>query len=239
MRVALVTGGTSGIGAAIADALKAAGHRVVATFRSDQGAADAFRSRTGIDCYRWDVADADACLAGVARVEAEVGPIDILVNNAGITRDAMLHRMTVEQWRDVMSVNLDGCFHMCRAVIDGMRLRNYGRIVNIASVNGQTGQLGQTNYAASKAGLIGFTKALALESARRHITVNVVAPGYIDTPMTQVLGPSVLQGITETIPLRKLGDPADVARAVAFLVADEASYITGSTLSVNGGRCMT
>ncbi|MEA1648753.1 acetoacetyl-CoA reductase [Nitrospirillum sp. BR 11164] len=239
VRVALVTGGVTGIGAAVSLALKAAGHTVVATCPpANKALAATFRQATGVPTAIWDVADYAACADGVARVTAEHGPIDILVNNAGITRDAMLHKMTPEQWRAVIDVDLGGCFNMCRAVIDSMRERRYGRIINISSVNGLSGQAGQTNYAAAKAGLIGFTKALALEGASRNITVNAVAPGYTKTGMVDAVPAPILQTIVDGIPAKRLAQPEEIARAVAFLAADDAGFITGETLSVNGGKYM-
>jgi acetoacetyl-CoA reductase len=234
-RVALVTGGTTGIGAATAEALLAAGFRVAVNYVDPTGV-DAFKSRTGIPAYAWNVADAAACQAGVLQVEAALGPIDVLVNNAGITRDAMLHKMTLEQWREVIDVNLGGCFNMCRAVIGGMRERRFGRIVNLSSVNGLSGQAGQTNYAATKAGLIGFTKSLALESASRNITVNAIAPGYTDTGMVGAVPPEVMAQILKSIPAGRLATPAEIARGIVFLVADEAGFVNGTTLSINGGK---
>ena len=238
MRVALVTGGSSGIGAATAEALQAAGRRVAVNFGSRAAVAEAFTARTGIPSFGWNVADAAACAEGVARVEAALGPIEVLVNNAGITRDAMLHKMGVEAWREVLEVNLGGCFNMCRAVIAGMRERRFGRIVNMGSVNGLSGQLGQTNYAATKAGLIGFTKSLALEAAPRNITANVVAPGYTDTAMVEAVPPDAMARILQAIPAGRLATAAEVARCVVFLASDDAGFITGATLSVNGGKYM-
>lgn len=238
MRTALVTGGTAGIGAATAEALQAAGYRVAANYGANQQVAEAFTARTGIPAFQWNVADLAACEAGVARVQATLGPIDVLVNNAGITRDAVLHKMTAEQWKDVLDVNLGGCFNMCRAVIEGMRERRFGRVINMSSVNGLSGQAGQTNYAASKAGMIGFTKSLALEGASRNITVNAIAPGYTDTAMVSAVRPEVLEQILKTVPAGRLASPAEVARCVVFLAADEAGFITGITLSINGGKCL-
>ena len=238
MRVALVTGATSGIGAATAEALLAAGYRVAANFASHAEAAQAFTARTGIPTFGWNVADFAACRAGVARVEATLGPVDVLVNNAGITRDAMLHKMGAEQWREVLDVNLGGCFNMCRATIGGMRERRFGRIVNIGSVNGLSGQAGQTNYAATKAGLIGFTKSLALEGALRNITVNLVAPGYTDTAMVDAVDPEAMKRILAAIPAGRLATPAEIARGVVFLAADASAYINGVTLSIDGGKYM-
>ncbi len=235
-RVALVTGGTTGIGAASAEALLAAGYRVAVNFGANQTAARSFLDRTGVPVFSWDVADGAACMAGVARVEEAVGPIDVLVNNAGITRDAMLHKMDIDQWKQVIDVNLGGCFNMCRAVIGGMRERRFGRVINISSVNGLSGQAGQTNYAASKAGIIGFTKSLALEGASRNITANVVAPGYTDTAMVAAVPGAVMDNILKSVPVGRLGKPDEIARAVVFLAAEEAGFITGVTLSVNGGK---
>ena len=236
MRVALITGGTTGIGAATAEALLTAGYRVAVNYSGDQLAANDFTTRTGIAAYAWNVADAGACAAGVAQVEATLGPVEILVNNAGITRDAMLHKMSPRQWREVIDVNLGGCFNMCRAVIEGMRERRFGRVINVSSVNGLSGQAGQTNYAASKAGLIGFTKSLALEGASRNITANGIAPGYTDTAMVSAVKPEVMEQILKTVPAGRLATPAEIARAVVFLAADDASFITGITLSINGGK---
>jgi acetoacetyl-CoA reductase len=212
--------------------------RVAVNYGSDTDAAQAFSARTGIPAFAWNVADAQACQDGVARVEAELGPIDVLVNNAGITRDAMLHKMSHAQWREVLDVNLGGCFNMCRAVIEGMRERRFGRIVNLGSVNGLSGQAGQTNYAATKAGLIGFTKSLALEGASRNITVNLVAPGYTDTAMVGAVPAEAMERILKAVPIGRLATPAEIARAVAFLAAEESGFITGTTLSVNGGKYM-
>src|SRR5246127_4187899 len=231
-RVALVTGGTRGIGAAISKALKAAGYNVAANYGSSEEAAAKFKAETGINVYKWDVSSFDACAAGVKKVEAELGPIDVLVNNAGITRDSQLHRMKPEQWTAVINTNLNSLFNMCRNVIEGMRERKFGRIVNISSINGQKGQFGQCNYSAAKAGELGFTKALAQESARAGITVNAICPGYINTEMGQA-GPK--EGLGETnlhlIPVGRLGEPDEIARCVLFLASDEAGFITGSTLS--------
>ena len=238
-RVALVTGGTRGIGAAISVALKAAGHTVAANYAGNEEAARNFAAATGIGVYRWDVADFDACAAGVAKVEADLGPIEILVNNAGITRDTTLARMTPQQWREVIATNLDSLFNMTRQVIDGMRARQFGRIINISSINGQKGQFGQSNYAAAKAGAIGFTKAVAQEGARNNITCNVVAPGYVGTEMVRAVPEDVLKSkILPLIPVGRLGEPEEVARCVVFLAADEAGFITGSTIAVNGGQYM-
>jgi len=238
-RVALVTGGTRGIGAAISIALKKAGFKVAANYGGNDAAANAFKDETGIAVYKWDVCDFDACGAGIAKVEADLGPIDVLVNNAGITRDATLHRMTREKWREVISTDLDSVFNMCRHVIEGMRARNYGRIISISSINGQKGQVGQTNYSAAKAGVIGFTKALAQENASKGITVNVVCPGYINTDMMKDLRPDVLKGIVDTIPAGRLGEPQEIADGVVYLAADQAGFITGATLTINGGQYIT
>ena len=237
-RVALVTGGTRGIGAATARALKTAGYRVAAVYAGNDAKAAAFREATGIATYKWDVSDLDACTSGVSRVAGEIGPVEVLINNAGITRDVTLHKMTAEAWRSVIDVDLGGCFNMSRAAIGGMRERGFGRIVNISSINGQRGQFGQTNYAAAKAGMLGFTKALALENAAKGITVNAIAPGYIDTDMVAAVPEQVLKEIVARVPVGRLGRPEEVARAVLFLVADDAGFITGSTLSVNGGQLM-
>lgn len=238
-RVALVTGGTRGIGAAVSQALETAGYRVAATYAGNIEAARAFASRTSISSYQWDIGDFDACAAGVRAVEASLGPIDILVNNAGIARDSTLHKMSRSQWDGVIRTNLNGLFNMCRQVIDGMRTRRYGRIINISSINGQKGQFGQTNYAAAKAGELGFTKALALETARLGITVNAVCPGYIHTEMLDAVPPDVLEkNILPQIPVGRLGRPEEIARAVMFLAGEDAGFITGSTLSINGGQYM-
>jgi len=238
-RVALVTGGTRGIGAAVSKALKAAGCKVAASYAGNDEAAKAFQAETGIPVYKWDVSDFAACQTGVAKVEAEVGAVDILVNNAGITRDATLHRMTPEQWRQVIETNLNSLFNMTRNVIEGMRARNFGRIVNISSINGQKGQIGQSNYSAAKAGEIGFTKAVAQENANKGITVNAIAPGYIATEMVRAVPEEILKTrILPQIPVGRLGEPEEVARTVVFLASDEAGFITGSTLSMNGGQYM-
>jgi acetoacetyl-CoA reductase len=237
-RVAIVTGGTRGIGAAISRALKNAGYRVAATYAGNDEAAKKFTAESGIAAYKWDVADFKACEAGVKQVVAALGPVDVLVNNAGITRDATLHRMSFEQWNAVIQTNLSSCFNMCRCVIDGMRDRNFGRIVNIGSINGQAGQYGQVNYAAAKSGIHGFTKALAQEGAGKGITVNAIAPGYIDTDMVRAVPPNVLEKIVARIPVGRLGKAEEIARGVLFLVADDGGFITGSTLSINGGQHM-
>ena len=238
-RVAVVSGGTRGIGAAISRALAAAGYRVAAVYHGNDAAAAKFKSETAIPVYKWDVSDYAACVAGLKNVGADLGPIDILVNNAGITRDTMLHKMAPEQWYIVINTNLNSLFNMTRPVIEGMRGRGFGRIVNISSINGQRGQMGQTNYAASKAGDIGFTKSLAQENASKGITVNAICPGYIATEMVKAVPKDILEKlILPQIPVRRLGEPEEIARCVAFLVADEAGFITGATLSVNGGQYM-
>jgi len=238
-RVAIVTGGTRGIGAAISRALDGAGYAVAATYGGNDKAANAFKEETGIAVYKWDVGDFDACRAGVARVEADLGPVEVVVNNAGITRDGMLHKTSRENWADVIRTNLDSVFNMTRPLIEGMRARGFGRIINISSVNGQKGQMGQANYSAAKAGVIGFTKALAQEGARKGITANVVAPGYIATEMVLAVPREVLEkSILPQIPVGRLGQAEDVARCVVFLASDEAGWITGSTLTVNGGQIM-
>src|SRR3979490_2906977 len=238
-RVALVTGGTRGIGAAISKGLKAAGYKVAASYAGNDTAAEKFKAATGIPVYKWDVSSFDACAAGVKEVEADLGPIEILVNNAGIARDAMFHRMKPEQWTAVINTNLHSLFNMCRQVIEGMRSRRFGRIINISSINGQKGQTGQTNHSASKAGERGFTKARALESARSGITVNAVCPGYIATEMVKAVPQEVLdKSILPQIPIGRLGEPDEVARCVLFLASDDAGLITGSTLTANGGQVM-
>ncbi len=238
-RVALVTGGTRGIGAAISTALKGAGHQVAASFAGNEEAARKFEGQTGISVFKWDVGDFEACKKGVGEVEAKVGPIDILVNNAGITRDTSLSRMTPEQWREVISTNLDSLFYMTKCVFDGMKNRKFGRIVNISSINGQKGQFGQANYSAAKAGAIGFTKAVAQEGARSGITCNVVAPGYIGTEMVRAVPEEVMKTkILPLIPVGRLGEPEEIARCVVFLAGEDAGFVTGSTLSANGGQYM-
>jgi acetoacetyl-CoA reductase len=237
-RVAVVTGGTRGIGRAISVALKDAGYRVAATYAGNDQAAHQFKEETGIPVFKFDVADFNACAQGVKAIEAELGPIEVLVSNAGITRDSTMHRMSYEQWNAVIQTNLSSCFNMSRAVIDGMRSRGFGRIVNIGSINGQAGQYGQVNYAAAKSGIHGFTKALAQEGAGRGITVNAVAPGYVDTDMVRAVPADVLEKIIARIPVGRLGKAEDISRTVLFLVADDAGFITGSTLSVNGGQHM-
>ena len=237
-RVALVTGGTRGIGRAISIELQNQGRKVVANYAGNDESARAFTADTGIAAYRWDVGDHEACLENCARVEAEQGPIDILVNNAGITRDGTLLNMTFEMWSEVMRVNLGGCFNMAKATFPGMRQRKWGRIVNIGSINGQGGQYGQVNYAAAKSGIHGFTKALAQEGARYGVTVNALAPGYIDTDMVAAVPPDVLEKIVARVPVGRLGQASEIARGVAFLCADEGGFVTGSTLSINGGQHM-
>ena len=239
-RVAVVTGGTRGIGAAISNALKAAGCKVAAVYAGNDEAAQRFKDDAGIGVYKWDVSSYDACVAGLKQVETDLGPIDIVVNNAGITRDGMFHRMTPEQWNAVIGTNLSSLFNMCRPVIEGMRARKFGRIINISSINGQKGQMGQVNYSAAKAGELGFTKALAQEAARSGITVNAICPGYINTEMVQAVPKEVLdKSILPLIPVGRLGEPEEVARCVVFLASDDAGFITGSTLSANGGQIMT
>lgn len=234
---AIVTGGSRGIGAAISLALKEAGYTVAANYAGNDEAASAFTAQTGIKTYKWSVADYDACAKGIAQVEADLGPVGVLVNNAGITRDAMFHRMTPAQWKEVIDTNLTGVFNMTHNVWNGMRDRKYGRIVTISSVNGQKGQAGQANYSASKAGDIGFTRALAQEGARAGITVNVVAPGYIGTDMVRAIDEKVLaERIIPQIPVGRLGEPEEIARCVAFLVSKDAGFITGSVISANGGQ---
>lgn len=238
-RVALVTGGTRGIGAAISKALKDAGYKVAAIYAGNDEAAAKFKEETGIAVYKWSVADYDACAAGIAQVEKDIGPVDVLVNNAGITRDGFFHRMTPQKWREVIDTNLNSLFNMTRPVIEGMRERNFGRIVCISSINGQKGQAGQTNYSAAKAGEIGFVKALAQENANKGITVNAIAPGYIGTEMVRAIAQDVLdKHILPFIPVGRLGEPEEIARCVLFLASDDAGFITGSTLNANGGQYM-
>ena len=239
-RVALVTGGSRGIGAAISKALKAAGHTVAANYAGNDQAANKFKAETGIPVYKWSVADYEACATGIKQVEADLGPVDILVNNAGITRDAMFHRMTPAQWREVIDTNLNGVFNMTHPVWNGMRERKFGRVITISSINGQKGQAGQANYSASKAGDIGFVKALAQENANKGITVNAICPGYIGTEMVQAIDPKVLETkISPQIPVGRLGMPEEIARAVVYLADEQSgSFITGSTLSINGGQYM-
>ena len=237
-RVAIVTGGTRGIGEAISIALKQMGMQVAANFAGNDERAREFSDRTGIAAYKWDVADFDACMAGVQQVESELGPVDVLVNNAGITRDGTMKRMDRTSWDEVTDVNLGGCFNMAKAVWNGMNERKFGRIVNIGSINGQAGQYGQVNYAAAKSGIHGFTKALAQEGARNGVTVNAIAPGYIDTDMVAAVPEDVLQKIIAKIPVGRLGKAEEIARTVAFLVDENGGFITGSTLSINGGQHM-
>ncbi len=237
-RVAVVTGGTRGIGHAISVALKGTGCKVAANYVGNDEAARRFTEETGIAAYKFDVADFKSCEPGVKRIEQDLGPIDILINNAGITRDVPLHKMTTEQWGQVIATNLTSCFNMCRLVIEGMRERGFGRIVNIGSINGQAGQYGQVNYAAAKSGIHGFTKALAQEGASRGVTVNTIAPGYIDTEMVRAVPQPVLDKIVARIPVGRLGRAEEVARGVLFLVSDEGGFITGSTMSINGGQHM-
>jgi len=235
-KVAVVTGGTRGIGHAISVELKSGGYRVAAIYGGNDAAAHKFQAETNIPIFKWDVGDYDACVAGLKQVESQMGPISILVNNAGITRDAMLHRMTPQQWRDVIRTDLDSVFNMVQPIINGMRDRGFGRIINISSVNGQKGQIGQSNYSAAKAGVIGFTKALAQENAKKGITVNCVAPGYINTEMVAAVPEKVLEAIIAQIPVGRLGKPEEIARCVAFLASDDAAFITGATISANGGQ---
>jgi acetoacetyl-CoA reductase len=232
----VVTGGTRGIGAAVAKVLKDAGYMVAANYAGNDAAAEKFKADTGIPVYKWDVGSYEACAEGVKKVVADLGHVEVLVNNAGITRDSTLHRMKPEQWAAVINTNLNSLFNMCRQVIEGMRERKFGRIINISSINGQKGQIGQTNYSAAKAGEIGFTKALALENARLGVTVNAIAPGYINTEMVQAVPKDVLEKIIAQIPAGRLGEPDDVARCVLFLAADSADFITGATLTVNGAQ---
>jgi acetoacetyl-CoA reductase len=239
-RVAVVSGGTRGIGAAISKALHAAGYKVAAVYHGNDEAAAKFKAESGVPVYKWDVADYKSCEAGLARVAADLGAVDILVNNAGITRDTLFHKMTPEQWYDVINTNLNSLFNMTRPVIEGMRDRGFGRIVNISSINGQKGQRGQANYSASKAGDIGFTKALAQEVANKGVTVNTICPGYIATDMVKAVPREVLEkSVISQIAVGRLGEPEEVARCVVFLVSDDAGFITGSTLTANGGQYMT
>jgi acetoacetyl-CoA reductase len=237
-RVAIVTGGTRGIGEAISIGLKKAGYKVAAVYAGNDERAKAFADANGIAVYKWDVADFDACVAGVAKVAEELGPVDIIVNNAGITRDATMKKMGRAGWDEVVDTNLGGCFNMCKAAWDGMLARNFGRVVNIGSINGQAGQYGQVNYAAAKSGIHGFTKALAQEGAPKGITVNAIAPGYIDTDMVAAVPADVLEKIKARIPVGRLGQASEIARGVLFLVADDAGFVTGSTMSINGGQHM-
>ncbi len=237
-RVAIVTGGTRGIGEAISIALRDMGMQVAANYAGNEERAREFTDRTGIAAFRWDVGDFEACQEGVRRIEAEIGPVDVLVNNAGITRDATMKRMDHAKWQEVIDVNLGGCFNMAKAVWEGMTSRGYGRIVNIGSINGQAGQYGQVNYAAAKSGIHGFTKALAQEGARNGVTVNAIAPGYIDTDMVAAVPQDVLGKIVARIPVGRLGRAEEIARGVVFLCTEDAGFITGSTLSINGGQHM-
>ena len=237
-RVAIVTGGTRGIGEAISVALKDAGNKVAATYAGNDEAAQRFTKKTGIAAYKFDVSDYEQCAEAVAKIAADLGPVDILVNNAGITRDGTLHRMSFDQWNSVIQTNLSSCFNMCHCVIEGMRERGFGRVVNIGSVNGQAGQYGQVNYAAAKSGIHGFTKALAQEGAAKGITVNAIAPGYIDTDMVRAVPERVLEKIMAGIPVGRLGHADEIARGVLFLGADDAGLVSGSTLSINGGHHM-
>jgi len=237
-KVALVTGGTRGIGEAIAVELKEAGYDTVVNYANNDDSAKAFNERTGIPVYKFDVSDFEACKNGIETIEREIGPVSVLVNNAGITRDKTLHRMDPQSWQEVLDTNLGSCFNMCRCVVENMREKKFGRIVNIGSVNGQAGQYGQVNYAAAKSGIHGFTKALALESASHGITVNAIAPGYVDTDMVRNVPSDVLEKIIATLPVGRLGTAHDIARSVLFLVSDEGGFITGSTLSINGGQHM-
>ena len=237
-RVAIVTGGTRGIGEAISVALRDMGMKVAANYAGNEEGARQFSERTGIATYKWDVSDFAACEAGVHQVEADLGPVDVLVNNAGITRDTTIRKMSHQQWQEVIDTNLGGCFNMAKTVFDGMTGRKYGSVVNIGSINGQAGQYGQVNYAAAKSGIHGFTKALALEGARFGVTVNAIAPGYIDTDMVAAVPEDVLQKIIAKIPVGRLGHAEEIARTVAFLVDEKAGFITGSTLSINGGQHM-
>jgi acetoacetyl-CoA reductase len=236
-RVAVVTGGTRGIGAAISKGLKAAGYKVAASYAGNDEAAEKFKSDTGISVYKWDVSNYDACVGGLKKVEAELGPVEVLVNNAGITKDGMFHKMTPDQWYAVINTNLNSLFNMTHPVWDGMRERKFGRVICISSINGQKGQMGQVNYSAAKAGDIGFVKALAQEGARAGITVNAVCPGYIATDMVKAMSPDVVaKSILPFIPVGRLGEPEEIARCVAFLASDDAGFITGSTISANGGQ---
>ena len=236
MRVALITGGTRGIGAAISIKLKETGYKVAAIYAGNDEAATKFSVENKIDVFKWSIGSYEECVTGIRNVEEKLGPVDILVNNAGITRDGMFHKMTQNQWRDVINVNLNGLFNMTHPVWDGMRIREFGRVVNISSINGQKGQLGQANYSAAKAGELGFTKSLALEGARKGITVNAICPGYINTDMVKAMSEKAIQATENQIPVGRLGEPDDIARCVKFLVADEATFITGSTITANGGH---
>ena len=237
-RVAVVTGGSRGIGEAISVGLKEAGYKVAANYAGNDERAKAFSDKTGIATFKWDVAVYKDCMAGIAKVEAQLGPVDVVVNNAGITRDATMKKMGRDSWDQVLDTNLGGCFNMCKAVWDGMLARSFGRIVNIGSINGQAGQYGQVNYAAAKSGIHGFTKALSQEGAAKGITVNAIAPGYIDTDMVAAVPADVLEKIVARIPVKRLGKAHEIARGVLFLVHDDAGFITGSTMSINGGQHM-
>ena len=238
-RVALITGGSRGIGAAISTALKAEGYTVAATYAGNDQKAEAFTGKTGIKTYKWDVSDYETCVTGIAAVEADLGPVDVLVNNAGITRDAPFHKMSRDQWNDVIRTNLDGVFNMTHPLWNGMRERKFGRVVNISSINGQKGQFAQANYSAAKAGDIGFTKALAQEGARAGITVNAICPGYIATEMVMAVPEKIRDSIVAQIPTGRLGEASEIARCVVFLASDDAGFITGSTLTANGGQYIT
>lgn len=235
-KVALVTGGTRGIGRAITERLVKDGFKVAANYAGNDEAAAKCAEELGVKAYKWDVGDYDACADGIAKITAELGPIDVLVNNAGVTRDATLHKMTRQQWDDVIRIDLTSAFNLCRLTIEGMRDRSYGRIINISSINGQKGQVGQVNYSAAKAGLIGFTKALAQENAKKGITVNVICPGYIDTEMVQAVPAKVLESIIATIPVGRLGSANEIAGCVSFLAGGDSGFITGATLTANGGQ---
>ncbi|MEO9336399.1 acetoacetyl-CoA reductase [Mesorhizobium sp. SB112] len=235
-RTAIVTGGTRGIGAAISVALREAGYEVAANYAGNDEAAEKFNAETGIAIYKWSVADYDSCVAGIAQVEADLGPVGVLVNNAGITRDSMFHKTTPQQWNEVIGTNLNGVFNMTHPLWSGMRDRKFGRVINISSINGQKGQMGQVNYSAAKAGDIGFTKALAQEGARAGITVNAICPGYIATEMVMAVPEKAREAIIAQIPVGRLGEPEEIARCVVFLASEDASFITGSTLSANGGQ---
>ena len=237
-RVAIVTGGTRGIGEAICKRLKKQGHTVIANYGGNDAAAQEFTAANGIPSHKWDVGDHQACLDGCAMVEAEYGSVDIVINNAGITRDGTLHKMSFDDWNEVMRINLGGCFNMAKATFPGMRERGWGRIVNIGSINGQAGQYGQVNYAAAKSGIHGFTKALAQEGAKFGVTVNAIAPGYIDTDMVAAVPEPVLEKIVAKIPVGRLGDAEEIARGVAFLTSENGGFMTGSTMSINGGQHM-
>lgn len=238
-RVAIVTGGTRGIGEAISKALKAKGYRVAASYAGNDAAAQQFQAATGIPVYKWDVSSFEQCAAGIAQVEKDLGPVDVLVNNAGITKDAMFHKMTAEQWNGVINTNLTSLFNMTRPVWEGMRARKFGRVICVSSVNGQKGQMGQVNYSAAKSGDLGFVKALAQEGARAGITVNSITPGYIATEMVKAIDPAVVEkSILPHIPVGRLGEPEEIARCVVFLASDDAGFITGSTISANGGQYM-